>query len=192
MSHHLILSPLIETAAAVKLGTALPPSVPAKPTVQLNRAALSGLGLKGLPLRPDARVSAVKPSAAASMDDFAESGRKLVMLGDMPPVDLALTEGTSVGENLEVDEDEDVLQDVVMADGDAADEEEEVDPLDAFMTGVKQEVKKVNALDRVKLQGGSSRIPIDGVPDEDTDEPVAAEVPDDMDTTNMRPEDILA
>jgi ATP-dependent RNA helicase DDX46/PRP5 len=171
-----------------------PPSVPSKPTVQLNRAALSGLGLKGLPVKPDLSKVVTKPTtAAAAMDDFAESGRKLVKLGDMPPVDLALTEGSSVGENLEGEEDEEEnpTEDVIMKAPDE-EEEEDVDPLDAFMTDVVQEVKKVNAQDRIRLKGSASRLPIDGAAEEDTEDIVQATAVDDLDTTDMRPEDILA
>lgn len=125
------------------------------------------------------------------MDDFAESGRKLVKLGDMPPVDLALTEGASVGENLEVDEDDEAQPDTVMKEPDA-EEEEEIDPLDAYMTGVGQEVKKVNAEDRKRINGGASRMPIDGNAEEEGQEEVVEVAKDDLDTTDMRPEDILA
>lgn len=127
------------------------------------------------------------------MDDFAESGRKLVKLGDMPPVDLALTEGSSVGENLEGEEDEEenLTEDVTMK-GPDDEEEDEVDPLDAFMTDVVQEVKKVNAQDRIKLKGGASRLPIDGAPEEEAEEVEQVASVDDLDTTDMRPEDILA
>lgn len=137
-------------------------------------------------------------AAAAAMDDFAESGRKLVKLGELPAVDLTVDIGESVGENLEGDEeDEDnsgVTTDVVMKAADD-DDDDEIDPLDAFMTDVVQEVKKVNAEDRAKMKpNASSRMPIDGAQDdgadddEDDDKPTA----DDLNTTDMRPEDILA
>lgn len=172
------------------------PSLPAKPSVQLNRTALSGLGLKGLPVKPDALTKA--SAAAAALDDFAETGRKLVKLGEMPAVDLTVDTGAaSIGENLEVDEEDDEQNsgvndpDVVMQSPED-DEEDEVDPLDAFMTDVVQEVKKVNAQDRAKMKG-SSRMPIDGVQEgEGEDEEEVAPTPDDLDATDMRPEDILA
>lgn len=179
------------------LGTSLTPSasLPSKPAIQLNRTALTGLGLKGLPVKSDALSKA--SAAAAVMDDFAESGRKLVKLGEMPAIDLAVDVGAaSIGENLEADDDEDEQNsgvDVVMKDAEEEEEEEEVDPLDAFMTDVTQAVKKVNAEDRAKLKG-TNRMPIDGAREEggDSDDDDSPAAPDDMDATNMRPEDILA
>ncbi|KAG8897347.1 pre-mRNA processing RNA-helicase, partial [Tulasnella sp. 417] len=60
--------------------------LPAKPTTALNRSNLTALGLKGLPVKPDVLKNA---KTAAAMDDFTETGRKLVKLGDMPPIDMA-------------------------------------------------------------------------------------------------------
>lgn len=120
------------------------------------------------------------------MDDFTETGRKLVKLDDMPPVDMAQVDG-GVGENLEVDDDDDAaaaMQDSVMK---HAEEEEEVDPLDAFMSGVNQEVKKVNAEDKKRV--GGDRMEVDGA-DEGEEEEEAT--PDELDAAGLRPEDILA
>ncbi|KAG8887018.1 pre-mRNA processing RNA-helicase [Tulasnella sp. 332] len=187
----------LATAKTGTLGTGattkLPPSaakLPAKPTGQLNRNNLATLGLKGLPIKPDVLKKA--KTAAAAMDDSVETGRKLIKLGDMPPVDMTQVDGeAAVGENLEADDDDDdaaaAMQDVVMA-SNVQDEEEE-DPLDAFMTGVITEVKKVNAEDREKL-GVDATMDIDGNDEAADDVPEA--VPDELDSTNLRPEDILA
>ncbi len=122
------------------------------------------------------------------MDDFAETDRKLVKLGDMPAVDLAQVE-TSVGENLEADDDDDVLpSDAPMKDAEPENEDE--DPLDAFMTDVTKEVKKVNAQDRLKMGGKAP--PGDPNAEEDDDEVEVSNVIDELDTTNMKPEEILA
>lgn len=124
------------------------------------------------------------------MDDFTETGRKLIPLGDMPPVDMAQVEGeATVGENLEVDDDDDAaaaMQDAVMKD--VNEDDDEVDPLDAYMTGVNVEVQKVNAEDRQKF--GLGRMEMDGAEEGEEQEVTAA--PDELDTTNLRPEDILA
>lgn len=120
------------------------------------------------------------------MDDFTETGRKLVKLDDMPPVDMAQVD-EGVGENLEVDDDDDAaaaMQDSVMK---HVEEEEEVDPLDAFMSGVNQEVKKVNAEDKKRV--GGDRMEVDGG-DEGEEEEEAT--PDELDAAGLRPEDILA
>ncbi|KAG9011133.1 pre-mRNA processing RNA-helicase [Tulasnella sp. 427] len=157
--------------------------LPAKPTAALNRTNLPALGLKGLPLKPDVLKNA---KTAAAMDDFTESGRKLVKLDDMPPVDMAQVDG-GVGENLEADDDDDAaaaMQDSVMKD---ADDDEELDPLDAFMSGVNDEVKKVNAEDRKRV--GGDRMEVDGADDGDEEEQAT---PDELDAAGLRPEDILA
>ncbi|KAG9017333.1 pre-mRNA processing RNA-helicase [Tulasnella sp. JGI-2019a] len=190
----------LATAKTGTLGTGsattkLPPSaakLPAKPTGQLNRNNLTALGLKGLPIKPDVLKKA--KTAAAAMDDSVETARKLVKLGDMPAVDMTQVEGeAAVGENLEAGDDDDddaaaAMQDVVMQNN-AMDEEEEEDPLDAFMTGVITEVKKVNAEDREK-HGVDATMDIDGNDEAGDDVPEA--VPDELDATNLRPEDILA
>ncbi|KAG9051005.1 pre-mRNA processing RNA-helicase [Tulasnella sp. UAMH 9824] len=157
--------------------------LPAKPTAALNRTNLTALGLKGLPVKPDVLKNA---KTAAAMDDFTETGRKLVKLGDMPPIDMAQVDG-GVGENLEADDDDDAaaaMQDSVMKD---AEEEEEVDPLDAFMSGVNAEVKKVNAEDRKRI--GGDRMEVDGGDDGEEEEEAT---PDELDAAGLRPEDILA
>lgn len=160
--------------------------LPAKPAPQLNRTNLATLGLKGLPIKPDVLKNA---KAATLMDDFTETGRKLIPLGDMPPVDMALVDDKGVGENLEADDDDDAataaVEDVTMKNAD--EEEEEVDPLDAFMTNVNEEVKKVNAEDWKKL--GGDRMEVEVNEDGEEEAPTA---PDELDTTNLRPEDILA
>jgi hypothetical protein len=171
-----------------------------KPAGQLNRAALSGLGLKGLPLKPEFSAPA-KGTVAASMDDSVETKRKLETLGDMPAVDMTMAEGEAGVGDLEVDDDDEEANrmDQVMKTKakDTMDvEDEDADPLDQFMSGVKEEVTKVNLEDMKKIvgaPGGRSRIRLDErVAEEamvDVIEPAAA---DELDTTDLNPEDILA
>ncbi|KAJ7904380.1 P-loop containing nucleoside triphosphate hydrolase protein [Mycena olivaceomarginata] len=176
-------------------------AVPATPvTGQLNRAALGGLGLKGLPLKPELTKSKVK--AGASMDDSVETKRKLETLGDMPDIDMSMAEGEASVGDLEVDDDDEEANRLDAAAKKKAeeeknamdvDEEDEVDPLDAFMSGVKEEVKKVNLEDMQKVGGpaGRSRIRLDERVADDGSEDV--EIPaDELDTTELNPEDILA
>lgn len=162
--------------------------------MSLNRAALSGLGLKGLPVKSDVLKAA---KTAAAMDDSTESIRKLQTLGDMPAVDMTMAENApSVGENLEGDDDEEeavkVEVDSKSKTGDAMDEDDEDDPLDAFMTSVTEEVSKVNAEDRQKMsKNRQTRNILDG--DGDGDDEEEFEIPvDELDTTELNPEDILA
>ncbi len=94
------------------------------------------------------------------MDDTDTSNRKLQKLA-LPPVDPLMLPGSSipggtVTENLDVvdesDDDEDDAMDVDKAAPSAvADEEEEEDPLDAFMKENTKEVKKVDAEDEMKF-----------------------------------------
>ncbi|TCD66931.1 pre-mRNA processing RNA-helicase [Steccherinum ochraceum] len=161
-----------------------------KPTAQLNRAALGGLGLKGLPIKPGL-LSATK---AGLMDDSVETKRKLETL-DLPEVDMTMAdEHSNIGDLEGDDEDEDGEKAHTKA-SDAMDEDEDdVDPLDAFMSGVKEEVKKVNIEDLKKMNGnGSSRVRLDDPMAEDAGGEAAegGEV-DEIDATELNPEDILA
>jgi ATP-dependent RNA helicase DDX46/PRP5 len=127
-------------------------------------------------------------------------------LDDMPAIDMSMDNGVvaSVGD-LEGDEDEDEAnkmdvelrskaktgkEDAKME----VDEDEDVDPLDAFMSEVKQEVTKVNADDMKRgILPARSRIRLDdpnGEPGMDEIEPEVN--PDEIDTTELNPEDILA
>ena len=131
------------------------------------------------------------------MDDSTESIRELQTLGDMPAVDMTMAEDApSVGENLEGDDDEEeaVKMDVDTKTkvGDVIDEDDEDDPLDAFMTVVTEEVSKVNAEDRQKLsKNRQTRNILNG--DGDGDDEEEYEIPaDELDTTELNPEDILA
>jgi ATP-dependent RNA helicase DDX46/PRP5 len=127
------------------------------------------------------------------MDDFAESGRKLVKLGDMPAIDLAPdNNGSGIGENLEVDDDDE--PETMSVDVPAAqpvEEEEEEDPLDAFMSGVKEEVIKVNAEDRKRMVVGGKQLNANGEDGEEEEAEEGRDV-DELDATDLRPEDILA
>ncbi|KAH7887862.1 P-loop containing nucleoside triphosphate hydrolase protein [Phlebopus sp. FC_14] len=184
-------------ALAGKSAPVLPTSAPTKVGTSLNRAALTGLGLKGLPLKPE--VLKTSKSAAAVMDDSVETKRKLETLGDMPAVDMTMADGEASVGDLEVDDDDEEAnrmdQAIKNKAADAMDEDDEVDPLDAFMTGVKEEVKKVNAEDLLKMnsKGGSSRVRLDERAAEDGGEDVIEPVvEDELDATELNPEDILA
>ncbi|THH33581.1 hypothetical protein EUX98_g537 [Antrodiella citrinella] len=162
--------------------------ISSKPTAQLNRAAFGGLGLKGLPLKPD--VLKVK---ARNLDDSVETKRKLETL-DLPEVDMTMSDGqTNIGD-LEVDDDEEEAADKLRKAADAMEEDEDdVDPLDAFMSGVKEEVKKVNLEDMKKMTtNGSSGVRLDDRMDDTTNEGVETPEVDEIDATELNPEDILA
>ena len=127
------------------------------------------------------------------MDDFAESGRKLVKLGDMPAIDLALdTTANGIGD-LEAEDDDEPEPMVVDAPTavQPVEEEEEEDPLDAFMSGVKEEVKKVNDEDRKRMVGDGRPVDLNGEDGDDNDAEETRDV-DELDATDLRPEDILA
>jgi ATP-dependent RNA helicase DDX46/PRP5 len=171
--------------------------MPVKPGTSLNRAALTGLGLKGLPLKPE--VLKASKTAAAVMDDSVETKRKLETLGDMPAIDMTMADGEASVGDLEVDDDDEEANRMDQAmkskAADAMEEEEELDPLDAYMSGVGEEVKKVNAEDILKMNGsgGSSRVRLDDRMAEDgADDTVEPVVEDELDATELNPEDILA
>ncbi|KAJ7699951.1 P-loop containing nucleoside triphosphate hydrolase protein [Mycena rosella] len=162
-------------------GKSAPATAAAAPlTGQLNRAALGGLGLKGLPLKP------IK--AGASMDDSVETKRKLETLGDMPAIDMTMAEGEASVGDLEVDDDDEEANRMDQAAKNKAKEAMDVDE--------ENEVTKVNLEDMQKVvgaPGGRSRIRLDERMIEDGSEDVTdAVVADELDTTELNPEDILA
>ena len=174
-------------------------SATVKTVGQLNRSALSGLGLKGLPLKPEFTNPA--KVVVASLDDAVESKRKLETLGDMPAVDMTMAEDEAGVGDLEVDDDDEEANRMDQAIKAKAkdilvDEDDEVDPLDAFMSDVKEEVKKVNLEDMKKivgLNGGRSRIRLDErMVENGMEEDMEDVLPDELDATDLNPEDILA
>ncbi|GJJ07301.1 hypothetical protein Clacol_001502 [Clathrus columnatus] len=164
--------------------------VTSTPSVTLNRAALSSLGLRGLPIKTDTLRAS---KTAASMDDSVESIRKIQTIGDIP-VDMTMSENApSIGENLEAEDDEDDTPETeleALKNVDAMEEDEE-DPLDAFMFSVVDEVSKVDAEDKKKMTKNRQTRPLnddlEAGDDEDYEVPV-----DELDTTDLNPEDILA
>lgn len=159
-------------------------------TVSLSRV---GLGLKGLPIKTDTFKTS---KTAVSMDDSVESVRKIQTIGDIP-VDMTMSENApSIGENLEAEDDDDDDDGVPRVEidksksADAMDEDED-DPLDAFMTSVVEEVSKVNSEDRKKMTKNRQTRALDN--DFEAGDEDEYEIPvDELDTTDLNPEDILA
>lgn len=150
------------------------------------------MGLKGLPIKPEL----LKPNKSmAKMDDSVETKRKLETLGDMPAIDMTMTvDEASVGENLEVDDDDEEANKLDLESKKATmdvDEEDEIDPLDAFMTEVKAEVKKVNEEDLKKHGATIERRLEDRMDEDDPIENYEVQA-DELDATELNPEDILA
>ena len=173
----------------------------AKLAGSLNRSAFGGLGLKGLPVKPDLLKGS---KAAPSMDDSVETKRQLEMLGELPAVDMTMADGEGTIGDLEVDDDDEDANRIdaeskakarVKAENSmAVDDDDDADPLDAFMAGVKSEVKKVNAEDLKKMVG-SGRLPEHGddrMNEAGADDDGDVEVEDELDATDLNPEDILA
>jgi ATP-dependent RNA helicase DDX46/PRP5 len=141
----------------------------------------------------------------SSMDDSVETKRQLERLEDMPAVDMTMADSEAAIGDLEVDDDD---EDANRIDAEAkakahakaensmkVDDDDDVDPLDAFMAGVKDEVKKVNAEDLKKMVGsgrlpdrGDDRMNEAGADDDDGE----VEAEDELDATDLNPEDILA
>lgn len=123
------------------------------------------------------------------MEDSDETKYQAVKFGDMPEVDMTMRDSQAVG-NLEADDDD---EDMVDLQESMDVDEEEVDPLDAFMTGVKEEVKKVNQEDIKKLGSNSNgRARLDDPTGDDADETAGAPVEDELDATNLNAEEIMA
>jgi ATP-dependent RNA helicase DDX46/PRP5 len=134
-----------------------------------------------LPIKPDVLKKTV-------LEDSVETKYQAVKFGDMPEVDMTMRESEAIG-NLEADdddEDEDTLQE-------SMDIEDEVDPLEAFMTGVKEAVKKVNQEDLKKHNSTTNgRARLDDPTNDDADEVSGAPVEDELDATNLNAEEIMA
>lgn len=133
------------------------------------------------------------------MDDSVETKRKLETLGDMPAVDMTMADGEASVGDLEVDDDDEEANRMDQAlknkVADTMEEDEDVDPLDAFMSNVKEEVKKVNEEDMLKMNGsnGFSRVRLDDrMAEEGSEDVVELVVEDELDATELNPEDILA
>ncbi|TFK76034.1 P-loop containing nucleoside triphosphate hydrolase protein [Pluteus cervinus] len=171
-----------------------------KPAPPLSRVALGELGIKGLPRKPDFG-SAASAGVAASLDDDVRVKRKLETLGDMPAVDMTMTEDVAGVGDLEVDDDDEEANRMDQAlktkakDAMDVDEADDLDPLDAFMSGVGEEVKKVDMEDMQKIGGmnGKLRARVDQRMAEEGMEDLADTVAvDELDATDLNPEDILA
>ncbi|KAI0921345.1 pre-mRNA processing RNA-helicase, variant 3 [Taiwanofungus camphoratus] len=109
---------------------------------------------------------------------------------------MSMVDGQASVGDLEVDDDDEETNGVDQgkAKNDMDEDEDDVDPLDAFMSGVKEEVKKVNMEDLKKMKANSNaRIRLDNNMMEDgTDENVDGPELDELDATDLNPEDILA
>lgn len=175
-----------------------PTTTEKKPPVgPLDRKALGGLKALALKAEPG---KGIKKAKAAALDEDEGPTRKFVGLGDMPEVDMTIGGGEDepIGD-LEGDEGQGEKAEENAADKMDVDvpqeEEEEVDPLDAFMTGVKEEVKKVNLEDRKKFGGlaGAERMEDENAEETDQlDGEIQPTVEDELDATDLKPEDILA
>lgn len=121
------------------------------------------------------------------MDDDIVTERKLEKLGDLPAIDMTMNESDAPMGDLEADDEPEDDQQKMQVDV------EEEDPLDAFMSGVKEQVKKVNFHDVHKLVESNptrSSIRLDDPNVEEDDNRQAAV--DELDATDLNPEDILA
>ena len=124
------------------------------------------------------------------MEDSIETKYQAVKFEDMPEVDMTMRDTQAIG-NLEADDDDEEDADTLQESMDV--DEDEVDPLDAFMTGVKEAVKKVNQDDLRKLNSNTNgRARLDDPAGDDADEVPGAPVEDELDATNLNAEEIMA
>jgi len=123
------------------------------------------------------------------MEDSIEAKYQAAKFIDMPEVDMTMRDAQAVGD-LEADDDE---EDVNELQGSMDVDEDEADPLDAFMTGVKEEVKKVNQEDLKKLSSNTNgRARLDDPANDDADDVPGAPAEDELDATNLNAEEIMA
>ena len=147
------------------------------------------LGLKGRGYKSEL----LKADATVAMDDQTETKRKLETLGDMPEIDMTMADSqTSVGENLEVDDDDDEANRMDVDQRAQVVNDDDDDPLDAFMTNVKAEVRKVNAEDMIKIKGSTKSGLAQNFDGDDGDESDSAPMENEFESTNLNPQDILA
>ncbi|OCH90696.1 P-loop containing nucleoside triphosphate hydrolase protein [Obba rivulosa] len=107
---------------------------------------------------------------------------------------MTMVEGEeNVGDLDAIDDDEATAAAHAKASEAMDEDEDEVDPLDAFMSGVKEEVKKVNMEDLKKMNTNvGSRVRLDNATAEETLDDVEGPEVDELDATDLNPEDILA
>jgi ATP-dependent RNA helicase DDX46/PRP5 len=136
-----------------------------------------------LPIKPDVLKKTV-------LEDSVETKyQATTKFGDLPEVDMTMRDSQAIG-NLEADDDDEDAEDLQESmDVDEA----ELDPLDAFMTGVKEEVKKVNQEDMKKHHSSTNgRARLDDSANDDADEVSGAPVENELDATNLNAEEIMA
>ncbi|EOR01728.1 hypothetical protein E3P89_03630 [Wallemia ichthyophaga] len=155
------------------------PIPPNNPSQQASSQKPISLGLKGFTNR---NIT----TKAATMDDDEESSG--LAMHTLPPVQSsAPTE--NIGGDLESTEDQADKGDKMDVD-EAAQEEEDEDPLDAFMSGVKSEVSRVNESDK-KRMGDVSNSSTTAARFDDADDEEEEEKKEE-DVSKMSAEDILA
>ncbi|CEH16015.1 p-loop containing nucleoside triphosphate hydrolase protein [Ceraceosorus bombacis] len=143
------------------------------PTTLKLSAGATSINTSGLKASAAVDLGAGKRGAASVMDDMSEqpAKRDLKKL-NLPPIDPLLKPGAGgkvgAGSDLEDEGDEEEEEAAEQSGGAAAmqidsrppaAEDEEDDPLDAFMAGVKDEVKEVDAADqkRLGISGGKQK-----------------------------------
>nr|XP_018263937.1 pre-mRNA-processing ATP-dependent RNA helicase PRP5 [Kwoniella dejecticola CBS 10117]OBR86095.1 pre-mRNA-processing ATP-dependent RNA helicase PRP5 [Kwoniella dejecticola CBS 10117] len=143
-----------------KSSSPAPPTVPApsignlpKPTGLPGKPTAFSLSRIGLPLKAGSKPTPLKRSLAATLDDEESSDRKLQKLGDLPEINPEVQSGEAadigaIGDDMAVED----VKPETNGNGDADDvEEEEEDPLDAFMKANVQEVSKVDSADAKRM-----------------------------------------
>lgn len=159
--------------------TASPSASSSKPAQQAAPQKPISLGLKGFSNR---NIT----TKAATMDDDEESSG--LAMHTLPPVQSSAPTN-NIGGDLESTEDQADKGDKMDVD-EAVQEEEEEDPLDAFMSGVKDEVSRVNESDKKRMGTASNPVVTAARFDDNDDE--EEEEKKEEDVSKMSAEDILA
>ncbi|KAJ9477543.1 Pre-mRNA-processing ATP-dependent RNA helicase PRP5 [Pseudozyma hubeiensis] len=178
-------------------------------TLQSAPTLINATGLRTLSLRTDPSKATAQNRSRTMMEDASESSARTQInrLGDLPPLDPAIDTARKVASADDEDEDGDQLgaakaqtlsSDAAAIDIDEEDDEE--DPLDAFMSTVKSEVAQVNANDRRKAGASGDSDPrnvktkaiVLGQDDSDAEADNQDEELDELDRVGVATEDLLA
>ncbi|PWZ03167.1 P-loop containing nucleoside triphosphate hydrolase protein [Testicularia cyperi] len=140
---------------AQSIAQAVAPSATPVTADKDKTTTINAKGLRGLSLRPDFQKA--KAQSASMMEDALDQPikKQINRFDDLPPLDPAIPQNrTLLSENMDVDDNNHsgvhtgTGRQLSSRASHQDDDEEEEDPLDAFMTGVKSQVARVNEQDR--------------------------------------------
>ncbi|ETS60978.1 hypothetical protein PaG_04909 [Moesziomyces aphidis] len=189
---------------SVAPGTKKPEAASVTSAGPVAPTSINATGLRTLSLRADPSKVNAQNRSRSMMDDAAEpSGQKrMTRFDDLPPLDPTVG-NHAVGQNLADDDEADNAPgepDAKAADDMVVDDEEEEDPLDAFMSTVKSQVARVNEDDRRKAASNGNaaasrdktKAVVLGQEESDAEDEASDTEVDELDRVGVATEDLLA